>query len=110
MAMPFPLFANACFDPDTTKVMGEVFDEMIRSLDRVGRPRVVQEAVARQIIEAVQRGERDRDAIYQRVLAAMALNLRSGRTRAAARDSVLTRFAGAGDQHSPPLIPAPAGI
>jgi hypothetical protein len=58
--------------------MGEVFDEMIQSLDRVGRPRVVQEAVARQIIEAVQGGERDRDAIYQRVLAAMALNLRLG--------------------------------
>ncbi len=78
MAMPFPLFANTCFDPDTTKVMGEVFDEMIQSLDRVGRPRVIQEAVARQIIEAVQGGVRDRDAIYQRVLAAMALNLRLG--------------------------------
>ena len=77
-ALVHPHVANACFDPDTTKVMGEVFDEMIRSLDRVGRPRVVQEAVARQIIEAVQRGERDRDAIYQRVLAAMALNLRLG--------------------------------
>jgi hypothetical protein len=42
----------------------------------MGRPRVIQEAIARQIIEAVQDGERDRDAIYQRSLAALALKLR----------------------------------
>jgi hypothetical protein len=78
MPMPFPLFANACFDPEATKLIGDVFEEIILSLDRVGRPRVVQEAIARQIIEAVGDGERDRDAIYQRVLAAMALNLRLG--------------------------------
>jgi hypothetical protein len=80
MAMPFPLFANACFDPEATKLMGDVFEEMIQSLDRMGQPRVVQEAIARQIIEVVQDGERDRDAIYQRVLAAMALKLRLGTT------------------------------
>jgi hypothetical protein len=44
----------------------------------VGRPRVVQEAIAKQIIEAVGDGERDRDAIYQRVLASMASKLRLG--------------------------------
>jgi hypothetical protein len=80
MAMPFPLFANACFDPEATKLMGDVFEEMIQSLDRMGQPRVVQEAIARQIIEVVQDGERDRDVIYQRVLAAMALKLRLGTT------------------------------
>jgi hypothetical protein len=80
MSMPIPFFANACFDPEATKLMGDVFEEMIQSLDRMGRPRVVQEAIARQIIEAVQDGERDRDAIYQRVLAAMALKLRLGAT------------------------------
>jgi hypothetical protein len=76
MSMPFPLFENACFDPEATKLMGEIFEEMVQSLGRVGRPRVIQEAIARQIIEAVQDGERDRDAIYQRVLAALALKLR----------------------------------
>jgi hypothetical protein len=78
MSMPFPLFAKACFDPEATKLMGDVFEEIILSLDRVGRPRVVQEAIARQIIEAVGDGERDRDAIYQRVLASMASKLRLG--------------------------------
>lgn len=78
MSTPFPSFASACFDPETTQVMGEVFDEMMQSLGRIGRPRVVREAIARQIIEAVQDGERDRDAIYRRVLAAMALKLRLG--------------------------------
>jgi hypothetical protein len=78
MSMPFPIFANACFDPEATKLMGDVFEEIILSLDRVGRPRVVQEAIAKQIIETVGDGERDRDAIYQRVLASMASKLRLG--------------------------------
>ena len=78
MSMPFPIFANACFDPEATKLMGDVFEEIILSLDRVGRPRVVQEAIAKQIIETVGDGERVRDAIYQRVLASMASKLRLG--------------------------------
>jgi hypothetical protein len=76
MSMPFPLFENACFEPEATKLMGEIFEEMVQSLGRMGQPRVIQEAIARQIIEAVQDGERDRDTIYQRVLAALALKLR----------------------------------
>ena len=75
MSMIHPLIARGCFEPETTKLMGEVFDEMIRSLDRFGRPRIVQEAVARRIIDVVGDGERDPDVIYQRVLAAMALQL-----------------------------------
>jgi hypothetical protein len=55
--------------------MGEVFDEMITSLDRFGRPRIIQEAVARHILDAMRDGERDPDVVYQRVLAAMALKL-----------------------------------
>jgi len=78
LSMPFPLFANACFDPEATKLMADVFEETMQSLDRLARPRVVQEAIARQIIEAVQDGERDRDAIYQRVLGAMAFRLGLG--------------------------------
>ena len=70
-----PLIAQGCFEPETTKLMGEVFDELIRSLDRFGRPPIVQEAVARRIIEVVGDGERDPDVIYQRVLAAMASQL-----------------------------------
>jgi hypothetical protein len=73
--MIFPFIADGCFDPAATKIMGEVFDQMIRSLDRFGRPRIIQEAVACQVIAAVRDGERDPDVIYQRVLAAMALKL-----------------------------------
>jgi hypothetical protein len=73
--MIFPFIADGCFDPEATKIMGEVFDEMVTSLDRFGRPRIIREAVARHIIEAMRDGERDSDVIYQRVLAAMALKL-----------------------------------
>jgi hypothetical protein len=73
--MIFPFIADGCFDPEATKIMGEVFDEMVTSLDRFGRPRIIQEAVARHIIDAMRDGERDPDVSYQRVLAAMALKL-----------------------------------
>jgi hypothetical protein len=75
MSVILPLIARSCFDPEATKLMGGVFDEMMQSLDQLGRPRIVQEAVARHIIEAVGDGERDPDVIYQRVLAAMASQL-----------------------------------
>jgi hypothetical protein len=75
MSMIFPFIADGCFDPEATKIMGEVFDEMITSLDRFGRPRIIQEAVARHILDAMRDGERDPDVVYQRVLAAMALKL-----------------------------------
>jgi hypothetical protein len=75
MRMIFPLIASGCFDPEATKIMGEVFEEIVTSLDRFGRPRIIQEAVARHIIDAMRDGERDPDVIYQRVLAAMALKL-----------------------------------
>ena len=73
--MIFPFIADGCFDPEATKIMGDVFDEMIQSLDRFGRPRIIQEAVARHVIKAVRDGERAPDVIYQRVLAAMSSKL-----------------------------------
>ena len=73
--MIHPLIASGCFDPEATKIMGDVFDEMIQSLDRFGRPRIIQEAVARHVIDAARDGERDPDVIYQRVLAAVAPKL-----------------------------------
>jgi hypothetical protein len=75
MSMIFPFIADGCFDPEATKIMGEVFDEMVTSLDRFGRPRIIQEAVARHILDAMRDGERDPDVVYQRVLAAMAVKL-----------------------------------
>jgi hypothetical protein len=75
MPMIFPLIASGCFDPEATKIMGEVFEEMVTSLDRFGRPRIIQEAVARHIIDAMRDGERDPDVVYQRALAAMASKL-----------------------------------
>jgi len=64
--MIFPFIADGCFDPEATKIMGDVFDEMIWSLDQFGRPRIIQEAVARHVIKAVRDGERDPDVTSAR--------------------------------------------
>jgi hypothetical protein len=64
MIRTLPFFQSATFDPEATKVMGDVFDEAIQSLDKLARPRMVQEAIAKKIIEAVQDGERDPERIY----------------------------------------------
>ena len=58
--MIFPFIADGCFDPEATKIMGDVFDEMIWSLDQFGRPRIIQEAVARHVIKAVRGRARPR--------------------------------------------------
>ena len=75
MSMIHPLTPEGCFDPEATKLMGDVFDEMIRSLEQFGRPRIIREAIARHVIAVARGGERDPEVIWQRVLAAMSTKL-----------------------------------
>jgi hypothetical protein len=71
MSMIHPLIPRGWFDPEATKIMGDVFDEMIRSLEQFGRPRIIQDAIARHVIAVAGGGARDREVIWERVLAAM---------------------------------------
>jgi hypothetical protein len=71
MAMIHPLTPQGCFDPEATKIMGDLFDDMIRSLEQFGRPRIIQEAITRHVIAVARSGERDPEVIWERVLAAM---------------------------------------
>jgi hypothetical protein len=50
--------ANA-FDDDTVKVLGEAFDAACKELHDTGQPEIVREIIAKRIIEAATKGERD---------------------------------------------------
>jgi hypothetical protein len=65
-----PLFRNSGFDDAATENLGRAYDIACRSLHPRGRPPVIQEALAKKIIAAAQRGERDPDR-----LAAIALDV-----------------------------------
>ena len=47
------------FDDETTRLMGEAFDTVCKDLDDTGQPALVREIIAKRIIEAARKGERD---------------------------------------------------
>jgi hypothetical protein len=68
-----PFSCEPSFEPELGKLIFDVFDEIIQSLGHIARPRIVHEAIAKHIIEAVEDGERDPDRISQGVLRVVAL-------------------------------------
>jgi hypothetical protein len=56
------------FDPETTRLLGEVFDSVCIELHDRGQPAIVREVIAKRIIEAAKRGERDPDRLRAVVL------------------------------------------
>ena len=65
-----PFSRGRGFDAEATQNLGKAYDIACRSLHPKGRPPVFQEILAKKIIEAAQRGERDPDR-----LAAIALGV-----------------------------------
>jgi hypothetical protein len=65
-----PFFRDRGFDAEATQKLGEAYDIACRSLHPKGRRPVYQEILAKKIIEAAQRGERDPNR-----LAAIALGI-----------------------------------
>lgn len=65
-----PFSRGRGFDAEATQNLGKAYDIACRSLHPKGRPPVFQEILAKKIIEAAQRGERDPDR-----LAAIALGI-----------------------------------
>ena len=63
MSSVVPLFKNRGFDDEATQILGKAYDIACRSLHRKGQPPVVQELLAKKIIEAAQHGERDPDRL-----------------------------------------------
>ncbi len=51
--------AGFAFDDRVTQIMGEAFDGACKELHDTGQPAIVNEVIAKRIIEAAKRGERD---------------------------------------------------
>src|SRR4029077_10542589 len=59
------------FDEETTRLMGEAFDAACKGLRDTGQPSVVQEVIAKRIIKAAMKGERDPARLRAAGLAAL---------------------------------------
>ena len=66
-----PIFRSGGFDAEATQNLGKAYDIACRSLHPEGRPPVVQDALAKKIVEAAQRGERDPDRLAAIALGAL---------------------------------------
>ncbi len=79
MATIHPLFREAAFDAKVTYAMGEAFDCACRALHDQGQPDIVQEVIAKRIIELAKAGEHDPDRLCERVLKALGFHMDAGR-------------------------------
>ena len=59
------------FDDEATRLMGEAFDAVCKDLRDTGQPALVQEIIARRIIKAATKGERDPVRLRKAGLAAL---------------------------------------
>ena len=76
MGSIIPFVPRGIFDDDATKVMGEAFDAACRALHDTGQPDVVHEVMARRIVAAARKGERDVKRLRDAALAALARRAR----------------------------------
>jgi hypothetical protein len=63
-----PFLKGGSFDPEMTHAMGAAYDKARKMLHDKGQPFIVQEIIARNIIEVARTGERDPDKICARVM------------------------------------------
>lgn len=63
-----PFLRNQPFDPETIEIMASAFVEACASLGLADRSDRMTELIARQIIEAAQRGVRNQTALYLSVM------------------------------------------
>lgn len=61
------------FDEKATHVMGEAYDKARRMLHDKGQPKMIQEIIARRIIDIAASGERDPDELARRALQALGM-------------------------------------
>jgi hypothetical protein len=72
-----PFIPPGVFDDATTKAMGEAFDTACEALHDRGQPTVVYEVLARRIIAAARKGERDVGRLRNVALKALARSKRT---------------------------------
>jgi hypothetical protein len=74
MADILPFLTGHSFDPEMTRIMGDAFDEAARSLHDKGQPLVVQELIAKRIIDIAATGIRDPEQLAHQALRALGLS------------------------------------
>jgi hypothetical protein len=72
--LPFVRRAGTVFDDNATKVMGEAFDTACQELHDKGQPEIVYEVIAKRIIDAAKKGERDPIRLRKAGLTAIGLD------------------------------------
>jgi hypothetical protein len=77
VASILPFVPRGVFDDAATKILGEAFDAACTALHDTGQPAVVHEVMARRIISAARRGERDVTRLRDAALKAMPLETRT---------------------------------
>ena len=70
--IPFVPHRRVVFDDVVTQIIGEAFDTACRAMHDAGQPEVVYEVVARRIIAAAHKGERDIRRLQQVALTTLA--------------------------------------
>jgi hypothetical protein len=65
------LLQGQSFDPETIEIMSKAYDKAKRRLHDTGQPALVQEVIAKRIIDIAAAGERDPDQIARRALEAL---------------------------------------
>jgi hypothetical protein len=68
-----PFLRDTSFDPELTNLMGIAYDKALRARHDKGQPHMVQEIIARKIIDIAKAGERDADRMCERALAALGI-------------------------------------
>lgn len=68
-----PFLRETSFDSDVTNLMGKAYDKALRELHDKGQPHLVQEIIARKIIDIAKSGERDADRMCERALMALGI-------------------------------------
>lgn len=71
MGSILPFLPRGIFDDAATKVMGAAFDAARKALDDTGQPELVQEVMARRIIVAARKGERELTKLRDAALTAL---------------------------------------
>jgi hypothetical protein len=57
--LPFIRKGGTAFDDQATQILGEAFDSACNELHDKGQPTIVYEVIAKRIIDAARKGERD---------------------------------------------------
>jgi hypothetical protein len=59
---------NTTFDPEALRAMGEAYDSIVKQLQDRGQPKIVQEIIAKRIIELAAIGEREPQRLCETIL------------------------------------------